>query len=65
MLECVLKVNDVSINVNLNKILKSCLGCKKLNCTKTSSDYLDCSKVMLFIIFDFKGKGVAIMLVGF
>ncbi len=41
MLYHVLKVSDVLINVNLDKILKSCLGCNKLSRTITYSDYLD------------------------
>jgi hypothetical protein len=41
LLNRVLKANDVSTNVNLNKILKSYLGYKDLSCMRTFPDYLD------------------------
>ncbi len=41
MLDHVLKVSDVSTNVNLDKILKLDLGYKELSCIRTSPNYLD------------------------
>jgi hypothetical protein len=51
LLDHVLKVNDVSINVNLDKILKSCLGYKELSRIRTFLDYLDrlCKDVFAMI----------------
>jgi hypothetical protein len=42
LLDRVLKINDVSTNVNVDKILKLDLGYKELSRIRTSSDYLDC-----------------------
>jgi hypothetical protein len=50
LLDRVLKVSDVSINMNLDKILKSGLGCKKLNRRRTFSDYLDCFYKDVFVM---------------
>jgi hypothetical protein len=41
LLDRVLKVSDVSTNVNLYKILKLDLGYKELSCIRTSPNYLD------------------------
>jgi hypothetical protein len=41
LLNHVLKINDVSTKLNLNKILKSNLGYKELNFIRTSPNYLD------------------------
>jgi hypothetical protein len=42
LLDSVLKASDVSTNVNLDKILISYLGYKKLSRIKIFPDYLDC-----------------------
>jgi hypothetical protein len=41
LLNHVLKINDVSTKLNLNKILKLNLGYKELNFIRTSPNYLD------------------------
>ncbi len=41
MLDHILKVSNVSTNVDLDKILNLDLGYKELNCIRTSRNYLD------------------------
>jgi hypothetical protein len=50
LLDCVLRASDVSTNVNLDKILKSYLGHKKLSHIRTSSDYLDHFRKNVFVM---------------
>ncbi len=50
MLDHVLVANDVSINVHLNKILKSNLIYKKSGHIRTSLDYLHCFCKDVFVV---------------
>jgi hypothetical protein len=50
LLNCTLIAKDVSIDVNLDKILKSDLGIWELNCIRTSQNYLDHFRKDLFVM---------------